>query len=121
MCIISQWKTIFQTKIANLTCFIYIFRDSLLASLLDGVRAAGNKDVHVTMVPTDRGLRLGPLSIPVDEEAESLHLKLLMNPPPTKSFSQCLKRFNTNIPYSGLLYSVTQEVSFYYYSLLFFR
>ncbi|CAG9859086.1 unnamed protein product [Phyllotreta striolata] len=84
-------------------------RDSLLASLLDGVRAAGNKDVHVTMVPTDRGLRLGPLGIPVDEEAESLHIKLLMNPPPSKTFFQCLRRFNTNIPYSGLLYSVTQE------------
>ncbi|XP_072378328.1 dnaJ homolog subfamily C member 13 [Diabrotica undecimpunctata] len=84
-------------------------RDSLLASLLDGVRAAGNKDVHVTMVATDRGLRLSPLSIPVDEEAESLHLKLLMNPPPSKPFSQCLRRFNSNIPYSGLLYSITQE------------
>ncbi|KAG5881132.1 hypothetical protein JTB14_020836 [Gonioctena quinquepunctata] len=84
-------------------------RDSLLASLLDGVRAAGNKDVHVTMVPTERGLRLGPLHLPVEEETESLHLKLLANPPPTKPFSQCVRRFNANIPYSGLLYSITQE------------
>ncbi|XP_023012432.2 receptor mediated endocytosis 8 isoform X1 [Leptinotarsa decemlineata] len=84
-------------------------RDSLLASLLDGVRAAGNKDVHVTMVPTERGLRLGPLHLPVEEETESLHLKLLMNPPPSRPFSQCVRRFNANIPYSGLLYSISQE------------
>lgn len=86
------------------------FRDSLLASLLDGVRAAGNKDVHVTMVPIERGLRLGPFYLPVEEEAESLHLKLLLNPPATKPFAQCVRRFNANIPYSGLLYSITQEV-----------
>lgn len=84
-------------------------RDSLLASLLDGVRAAGNKDVHVTMMPTVIGYRLGPLHLPVEEEIESLHLKLLLNPM-SKSFSQCLRRFNANIPYSGLLHSVTQEV-----------
>lgn len=88
-----------------------VFRDSLLASLLDGVRASGNKDVHVTMIPTDRGLRLGPLHLPVDEEVESLHLKLLLNPPIAKPFSHCVKRFNANVPYSGLLYSVTNEVS----------
>lgn len=86
------------------------FRDSLLASLLDGVRASGNKDVHVTMIPTDRGLRLGPLHFPVDEEVESLHLKLLLTPPLTRPFSHCVRRFNANVPYSGLLYSVTNEV-----------
>ena len=32
------------------------FRDSLLASLLDGVRASGNRDVCVKMKPTNRGL-----------------------------------------------------------------
>ena len=31
-------------------------RDSLLASLLDGVRASGNRDVCVKMKPTIRGL-----------------------------------------------------------------
>lgn len=62
------------------------------------------------MIPTDRGLRLGPLHLPVDEEVESLHLKLLLNPPITKPFSHCVRRFNANVPYSGLLYSVTNEV-----------
>ncbi|KAG7231238.1 hypothetical protein INR49_012069 [Caranx melampygus] len=34
-------------------------RDSLLASLLDGVRASGNRDVCVKMAPTQRGQRWG--------------------------------------------------------------
>lgn len=34
-------------------------RDSLLASVLDGVRASGNRDVCVKMCLTDRGKRLG--------------------------------------------------------------
>lgn len=84
-------------------------RDSLLASLLDGVRASGNKDVHVTMLPTERGYRLGPLFIPVDEEAESIHVKFLHNSPPRHSFNECVRRFNANIPYSGLSHSVTQD------------
>jgi DnaJ family protein C protein 13 len=84
-------------------------RDSLLASLLDGVRASGNRDVHVAMVPTERGLRLGPLHLPVEEEAESIHVKFLQNPPPRRSFFECVRRFNANVPYSGLLYSVTQD------------
>ncbi|KAF5295196.1 hypothetical protein FQA39_LY13201 [Lamprigera yunnana] len=84
-------------------------RDSLLASLNDGVRASGNRDVHVVMVPTVRGFRLGPLHLPVDEEVESSHVKFLLNPPPRHPFSECVHRFNANVPYSGLLYSVTQD------------
>lgn len=57
------------------------FRDSLLASLLDGVRASGNRDVCVKMASTRRGQRWGLLSMPVDEEVESLHLKFLAAPP----------------------------------------
>ena len=34
-------------------------RDSLIASVLDGVRASGNRDVCVKMTFTDRGKRLG--------------------------------------------------------------
>ena len=36
--------------------FAVTSRDSLLASLLDGVRASGNRDVCVKMKPTNRGL-----------------------------------------------------------------
>lgn len=63
------------------------------------------------MVPRERGLRLGPLHLPVEEEAETLHVKFLQNPPPNKSFAECVRRFNANVPYSGLLYSVNQDVS----------
>lgn len=60
---------------------VCLLRDSLLASLLDGVRASGNRDVCVKMAPTQRGQRWGLLSMPVDEEVESLHLKFLAAPP----------------------------------------
>lgn len=56
-------------------------RDSLLASLLDGVRASGNRDVCVKMTSTQKGQRWGLLSMPVDEEVESLHLRFLAAPP----------------------------------------
>lgn len=85
-------------------------RDSLLASLLDGVRASGNRDVHVRMYPVPRGKRLGPLNLPVDEEVETSHVKFLQQPPSGRSFAEILERFNANIPYSGLNYSVTQDV-----------
>lgn len=60
---------------------VHVCRDSLLASLLDGVRASGNRDVCVKMAPTQRGQRWGLMSMPVDEEVESLHLKFLAAPP----------------------------------------
>lgn len=81
----------------------------MLASLLDGVRASGNKDVHVTMVATERGFRLGPLVLPVDEEAEMAQVKFLLNPPPRHAFVECVRRFNANVPYSGLSHSVSQD------------
>lgn len=84
-------------------------RDALLASLLDGVRASGNQSVHVKMIPTNRGQRLGPFTVPVDEEVESWHLKFLQCPPSGCDFAECVFRFNNNVPYSGLLHSVTQD------------
>lgn len=89
-------------------------RDSLLASLLDGVRASGNRDVHVKMFPIPRGKRLAPLSQPVDEEVESSHVKFLCQPPGGRTFVEILERFNANIPYSGLLYFFNQDVRLYF-------
>ncbi|XP_058231751.1 dnaJ homolog subfamily C member 13-like isoform X4 [Hemibagrus wyckioides] len=83
-------------------------RDSLMASLLDGVRASGNRDVCVKMAPTQRGQRWGLLSMPVDEEVESLHLKFLAAPP-NGNFADAVYRFNANISYSGVLHAVTQD------------
>ncbi|MEQ2168562.1 DnaJ subfamily C member 13 [Goodea atripinnis] len=83
-------------------------RDSLLASLLDGVRASGNRDVCVKMAPTQRGQRWGLLSMPVDEEVESLHLRFLAAPP-SGNFADAVFKFNANISYSGVLHAVTQD------------
>ncbi|ELU18389.1 hypothetical protein CAPTEDRAFT_227625 [Capitella teleta] len=87
-------------------------RDALLASILDGVRASGNRDVHVKMKFTNRGHRLGPFTVPVDEEVESQHMKFLHNPPAGMTFSEAISRFNSNISYSGLLHAVTAETLF---------
>ncbi|XP_055340824.1 dnaJ homolog subfamily C member 13-like [Paramacrobiotus metropolitanus] len=84
-------------------------RDSLLATIMDGVRAAGNRDIHVKMYPTERGYRLGPFTIPVDEEVESQHLRFLQISPAGMLFSEVVQRFNSNISYSGLLHAVTQD------------
>ncbi|XP_070570129.1 dnaJ homolog subfamily C member 13-like isoform X2 [Ptychodera flava] len=83
-------------------------RDSLLATVLDGVRASGNRDICVKMTKTNRGHRLAPLYIPVDEEVESHHLRFLAMPP-NGNFSDAVYRFNNNISYSGLLHAVTQD------------
>ena len=84
-------------------------RDALLASVLDGVRASGNRDVVVKMQVTQRGLRHGPLSIPVEEEVESQLLKAIGSSVPGESFAQAVSMFNANISYSGLLHAVTQD------------
>lgn len=84
-------------------------RDALIASVLDGVRASGNRDVCVRMTPTDRGYRFGPFTVPVDEEVESQHLKFVSSPPEGMTFHEAVARFNSNISYSGLLHAVTQD------------
>ena len=76
-------------------------RDSLIASLLDAVRASGNRDVCVKMSRTRRGLRVGPFARPVEEEVEGQHIRWLQAPPPGLAFCDVLERFNTNISYSG--------------------
>ncbi|XP_072942508.1 dnaJ homolog subfamily C member 13 [Epargyreus clarus] len=83
-------------------------RDALLASLVDGVRSAGQRDVHVRAGATPRGYRLGPLHQPVDEETEANHLRLFQNPV-GMSRAEVIERFNANVGYSGLIYSVSQD------------
>lgn len=86
-------------------------RDSLLATLLDGVRASGNRNIFVKMRPTKRGLRLGPFSSTIDEEVETLSLKFLHQVPQFSTFYDCIERFNVNVPYSGIINAVSQDVS----------
>ncbi|XP_064647249.1 dnaJ homolog subfamily C member 13-like isoform X1 [Lineus longissimus] len=84
-------------------------RDALIASVLDGVRASGNRDVCVKMRLTRRGCRLGPFTVPVDEEVESQHMKFIQAPTDGMNFAGAVERFNANISYSGLLHAVTQD------------
>lgn len=77
--------------------FNYFYRDALLATLLDGVRASGNCDVHVKMQATNRGQRFGPLYFPLDEEVETNHLKFLVSfPGEFLKIISFFKRYFTN-------------------------
>lgn len=87
-------------------------RDSLLASLLDCARAAGNMAIHVRCCGGLRGRRLGPLACPVDEDVESMHLRFLQQPPTHWSSEESVMRFNANVPYSGLMHAVSGESLF---------
>lgn len=89
------------------------FSDSLLATLLDAVRSSGNMDVHVKSSNSERNKRVVPLRASVDEETEANLLRFIINfyQYPVKR-AETLDRFNANIPYSGLNYSVSQDVSF---------
>lgn len=82
----------------------------MLATLLDAVRGSGNHDVHVKMQPSNRGKRWGPLILPLEQEVESLHLKFFQQRPGNRTLSELIDRFNANVPYSGLIHSVTQDV-----------
>ncbi len=85
------------------------FRDALLCSILDGVRASGNRDVCVKMRGTRRGHRLGPLNLPVEEDVESQYLKYMVTLPQGVSLADAVERFNSNVAYSGLNHAVTAE------------
>uniref|UniRef100_A0A915KDM6 Uncharacterized protein n=1 Tax=Romanomermis culicivorax TaxID=13658 RepID=A0A915KDM6_ROMCU len=85
-------------------------RDNLLVSLLESVKSSGNVNAHVKSRITDRKLRILPFCNDLDEENESQIAKLLCSSATNlEQFRICLERFNANIPYSGLMYSVSQE------------
>eukprot|EP00055_Hartaetosiga_balthica_P006980 m.23293 g.23293 ORF g.23293 m.23293 type:complete len:2228 (-) comp5537_c0_seq1:183-6866(-) len=84
-------------------------RDTLLASLLDSVRATGNKRVCIQMQFTDLKERFQPLSECPVEEVESSLLKYLSTPNTGISFQLAVRRFNANVNYSGLVHAVTED------------
>lgn len=86
-------------------------RDNLLAGILDGVRASGNRDICVKMNFTDQGYRHAPLFTQVGEEVEAHHLKFLVQAP-NNNFNEAVSRFNANVSYSGLIHAVTQDSFF---------
>lgn len=61
---------------------------------------------------SERNKRVVPLNNTVDEETEANLLRFIINfyQYPVKR-TEVLDRFNANIPYSGLNYSVSQDVS----------
>uniref|UniRef100_T1HV01 J domain-containing protein n=1 Tax=Rhodnius prolixus TaxID=13249 RepID=T1HV01_RHOPR len=106
---IDQRQFIIEYIDCNSRIYFGSNRDSILATLLDGVRSSGNRDVHVKMKRTCRGKRLGPYYVKLEVEAEAALLKLLKNSAGKKLMSDTIERFNCNVPYSGLLHSVTQD------------
>ncbi|KZS16300.1 DnaJ subfamily C member 13 [Daphnia magna] len=66
-------------------------RDALLATLLDGVRSSGNRDVHI----------------------ESMHLRWLVQPPSSIPLGVATLRFNCSVNYGGLHFANTQEGIFF--------
>ncbi|MFH4973596.1 hypothetical protein AB6A40_000305 [Gnathostoma spinigerum] len=84
-------------------------RDLILASLVDGSRASGNRDVFIMGRKYDRSLRLLPHGYLLDEETESQCMRHIISPPPGLKRFFLIRRFNANIPYNGLTYSMTQE------------
>ena len=92
-------------------------RDSLLASLQDAVRRAGNLHCCIKMSTTDRGQRTGSLKKPVPESIESTLLKV-MGEYDMKSdrdiitYPQVIRYFNNNVEYSGLMFTETKDALF---------
>lgn len=80
-----------------------------MCTILDGVRASGNRDVCVKMSRTKRGYRLGPFSVAVEEDVESQYLRYLTTQPQGVLFSEAVEKFNANIAYSGLNHAVSAE------------
>lgn len=85
------------------------FRDLILASLLDGIRASGNNEVFVCGHRFERHLRIIPFSTNLDEDSESQCMKHMIAPPPGLRRCDLIRRFNANVPYSGLKFSKSHE------------
>ncbi|KHJ44587.1 hypothetical protein D918_05253 [Trichuris suis] len=97
-------------------CFNDIFssyksveRDSVLVTLLDAVRTRGSVHVHVKMSPTNTSYRWVPFSSFLDEDGEAQHAKFIVNSASRNGLLDALRRFNSNVPYGGLMRSLSQE------------
>ena len=83
-------------------------RDALLATVLDSVRGAGNRDVSVLSINFDPSMRWAPLWSPPDEEIETLLLKSICAGGGDQMYDS-IRRFNSNVSATGLAFAVTQE------------
>ncbi|KRX18566.1 DnaJ -like protein subfamily C member 13 [Trichinella nelsoni] len=95
---------LFYIEYSSGRCGVYmsVERDDLLASILDGVRAAGNVNVHVGMRRKNLALRWAPSGVPVDTESKLTLMKFITSSGMSREeFLETLRRFNSNIPYGG--------------------
>lgn len=88
--------------------YISAHRDTLLASLLDCSRAAGNRNAMVTSFPIDLGNRMVPLDA-ADTDIEVMYLKMMASSDVTGMTGEELRRvaeaFSANVPYQGASFS----------------
>ena len=102
-------KFVIEYKLGEARSYLSTERDSMLASLLDSIRAAGNRNVCIQIHRSFRGERYAPLTQAPDEEVESTLLKHLSQPTQLCNFSTAVLRFNSNINFSGLVHAVSEE------------
>ena len=100
----------FSVEFNDRTSFKYhsAERDALLATVLDSVRGAGNRDVSVLSISFDPSKRWAPLYSPPDEEIETLLLKGIGGGGGEQMYDS-ISRFNANVSATGLAFAVTQE------------
>eukprot|EP00040_Diaphanoeca_grandis_P032411 m.196277 g.196277 ORF g.196277 m.196277 type:complete len:2301 (-) comp32615_c0_seq1:478-7380(-) len=98
-----------EYKLGDTRTYLSTDREAMLASLLDSIRAAGNRDVLIQMHRSLRGERFSPLGSPPDELVESVLLRCIGQPTPEVPFSLAVLRFNMNIEFSGLQHAVSEE------------
>ncbi|CDW59738.1 DnaJ-like protein subfamily C member 13 [Trichuris trichiura] len=85
-------------------------RDNVLVTLLDAVRTRGSVDVHVKMSPTNTSYRWIPFFSFLDEEGEAQHAKFIgISFSARNGLLDALRRFNSNVPYGGLMRTLSQE------------
>lgn len=102
-------KFMIQYLCGDMRTYLSTDRDSLLASLLDSVRATGNTTCAVQMKPTLRGERFQNFNESPVEETESVLLKFIGLQTPGISCEEAVRMFNCNINYSGLVHAVTAD------------
>ena len=100
----------FQIEFDDRTSFTYnsAERDALLATILDSVRGAGNRDASVLSIKYEPAMRWAPLYSPPDEEIETLLLKTIGAGGGDQMYDS-IARFNANVSATGLAFAVTQE------------
>uniref|UniRef100_A0A158R602 J domain-containing protein n=1 Tax=Syphacia muris TaxID=451379 RepID=A0A158R602_9BILA len=105
----DQQKFIIEYDSGDIRSYAAAERDAILASIIDGSRASGNREIFVACHMFDRSLRILPYKYLLDEDSEMQCMRFIVSPPAGLKRYDLIRRFNANIPYNGLTYSVPQE------------